>query len=73
MVTEANECSYTIRSHDHGGWGDYGIKLDYFSQFVALWIYITYLVTGLHDRASSIAFAVAATVAMATVLALYAI
>ncbi len=49
------------------------VKLDYFSQFAALWIYIGYQVTGLHDRSSSIAFAVAAIGATAAVLALYTI
>ena len=49
------------------------VELDFFSQFVALWVYIAYLVTGLRDRESSIAFAFAAIGATAAVLVLYAL
>ena len=49
------------------------VELDFFSQFAALWVYIAYLVTGLRDRSSSIAFAFAAIGVTAAVLALYAL
>lgn len=49
------------------------VQLDFFSQLVAMWIFIAYQVTGLRDRSSSIAFAIAAIGATAAVLALYAI
>jgi hypothetical protein len=48
------------------------VRLDYFSQFAALWVYIAYLVTGLRDTSAVRAFAVAAVVATAAVLGLYA-
>jgi len=51
------------------------VELDVFSQFAAPWVYIAFLVTGLRDRSSSIAFAFAfaAIGATAAVLALYAL
>lgn len=49
------------------------VELDFFSQFAAFWVYVAYLVTGLRDRGSSIAFAVAAIGATAAVLVLYAV
>ncbi len=49
------------------------VRLDPFSQFVALWIYIAYLATGLRDRRARTAFAVTAVAATAAVLVLYAL
>jgi hypothetical protein len=48
------------------------VRLDYFSQFVALWVFIAYMVTGRRDRSVK-AFAVAAVGATAAALGLYAI
>lgn len=48
------------------------VKLDVFSQFAPMWVFIAYLVSGLRDRASEIAFAAAIVLATAAVLLLYA-
>jgi len=50
-----------------------GVELDFFSQLVPMWIFIAYLVTGLRDRTSEIAFVAAIVLATAAVLVLYAI
>ena len=49
------------------------VRLDYFSQFAALWVYIAYLVTGRHDRSAARAFGLAAVAVTAAVLGLYAL
>ncbi len=49
------------------------VELDYFSQFVPLWIYIAYLVSGSRDRRSEIAFIAAIILSVVAVLVLYAI
>ena len=49
------------------------MELDFFSQFVPLWVFIAYLVSGLRDRTSEIAFTVVIILATAAVLFLYAI
>jgi hypothetical protein len=49
------------------------VRLDYVSQFAALWVYIAYLVTGRHDRSTARAFALAAVAVTAAVLGLYAL
>ena len=49
------------------------VELDFFSQFAPLWIFIAYLVSGLRDRASEIAFVAVIILATAAVLVLYAI
>ena len=48
-------------------------KLDFFSQFAPVWIFITYLVSGLRDRTSEIAFIAVIILATAAVLVLYAV
>jgi len=48
-----------------------GVELDFFSQFVPMWIFIAYLVSGLRDRTSEIAFIAVLVLATAAVLALY--
>ena len=50
-----------------------GVKLDFFSQLAPMWIFITYLVSGLRDRTSEIAFIVAIILATAAILVLYAV
>ena len=47
------------------------VELDFFSQFVPMWIFIAYLVSGLRDRASEIAFIAVIILATAVVLVLY--
>ena len=49
------------------------VELDFFSQFAPLWIFIAYLVSGLRDRTSEIAFIAAIILATAAVLVLYAV
>jgi hypothetical protein len=49
------------------------VELDFFSQFAPLWIFIAYLVSGLRDRTSEIAFIVVTILATAAVLVLYAV
>ena len=49
------------------------VELDFFSQLVPLWIFIAYLVSGLRDRTSEIAFVAAIILATAAVLVLYAV
>ena len=49
------------------------VELDFFSQFAPLWIFIAYLVSGLRDRTSEIAFIAAIILATAAILALYAV
>ncbi len=49
------------------------VELDIISQFVPLWIFIAYLVSGLRDRSSEIAFATVTVLATAAVLILYAV
>ena len=49
------------------------VELDFFSQFVPLWIFIAYLVSGLRDRRSEIAFIAVMVLATAAILVLYAI
>lgn len=49
------------------------VKLDYFSQLAALWVFIAYLVTGRHDKSAARAFALAAVLVTAAVLGLYAL
>jgi hypothetical protein len=47
--------------------------LGFFGQFVPLWIFIAYLVSGLRDRTSEIAFIAVIVLATAAVLVLYAV
>ena len=49
------------------------VELDFFSQFAPLWIFIAYLVSGLRDHASEIAFVAVIILATAAVLVLYAV
>ncbi len=49
------------------------VRLDYVSQFAALWVYIAYLVTGRRDSSAARAFALAAVAVTAAVLGLYAL
>ena len=49
------------------------VELDFFSQLVPLWIFIAYLVSGLRDRTSEIAFIAVIVLATAAVLVLYAL
>jgi hypothetical protein len=49
------------------------VELDFFSQFVPMWIFIAYLVSGLRDHRSEIAFTAVIILATAAVLVLYAI
>jgi hypothetical protein len=49
------------------------VELDVFSQFVPMWIFIAYLVSGLRDRASEIAFIAVIILATAATLVLYAV
>jgi hypothetical protein len=49
------------------------VKLDVFSQLAPVWIFIAYMVSGLRDRTSEIAFTAAIVLATAAVLVLYAI
>ena len=49
------------------------VELDFFSQFAPMWIFIAYLVSGLRDRTSEIAFIAVIILATAAVLVLYAV
>ena len=49
------------------------VELGFFSQFVPMWIFIAYLVSGLRDRTSEIAFSAVIVLATAAVLVLYAV
>ena len=49
------------------------VELDFFSQFVPLWIFVAYLVSGLRDRTSEIAFSAVIILATVAVLVLYAV
>jgi hypothetical protein len=49
------------------------VELDFFSQFVPMWIFIAYLVSGLRDRTSEIAFIAVIILATAATLVLYAV
>ncbi len=49
------------------------VKLDFFSQLAPMWIFITYLVSGLRDRTSEIAFIAAIILATVAILVLYAV
>ena len=49
------------------------VKLDFFSQLAPMWIFIIYLVSGLRDRTSEIAFIAAIILATAAILVLYAV
>jgi hypothetical protein len=49
------------------------VELDFFSQFAPMWIFIAYLVSGLRDRTSEIAFIAAIILATAAILVLYAV
>jgi hypothetical protein len=49
------------------------VELDVFSQFVPMWLFIVYLVSGLSDRTSAIAFITVIVLATAAVLVLYAV
>ena len=49
------------------------VELGFFSQFVPMWIFIVYLVSGLRDRTSEIAFSAMIVLATVAVLVLYAV
>lgn len=49
------------------------VELDVISQLAPMWVFIAYLVSGLRDRASEIAFMITLIVVTAAVLVLYAI
>jgi len=49
------------------------VELDFFSQFAPMWIFIAYLVSGLRDRTSEIAFSAVIILATAAILVLYAV
>ena len=49
------------------------VELDFFSQLAPMWIFIIYLVSGLRDRTSEIAFITAIILATAAILVLYAV
>lgn len=49
------------------------VELDFVSQLAPMWIFIAYLVSGLRDRTSEIAFIAASILATAAVLVLYAV
>jgi hypothetical protein len=49
------------------------VKLDFFSQLAPMWIFITYVVSGLRDRTSEIAFIAVIILATAAILVLYAV
>ena len=49
------------------------VELDLFSQFAAMWIFVAYLVSGLRDRASELAFIAVIILATAAVLVFYAV
>ncbi len=49
------------------------VELDVVSQSAPMWIFVAYLVSGLRDRTSELAFIVATVLATAAILVLYAI
>jgi hypothetical protein len=49
------------------------IELDWLSQLTPFWVFIAYMVSGLRDRTSEIAFVVAIVASTVAVLALYAL
>jgi hypothetical protein len=49
------------------------VDLDAFSQLAPMWIFIAYLVSGLRDRTSEIAFVAAMILATAAILIMYAV
>ncbi len=49
------------------------VELDFFSLLAPMWIFIAYLVSGLRDRTSEIAFIAVIIVATAAILVLYAV
>ena len=49
------------------------VELNFFSQFAPLWIFIAYLVSGLRDRTSEIAFITVTILATAAALVLQAV
>ena len=49
------------------------VELDFFSKFAPLWIFIAYMVSGLRDRTSEIAFVAVIVLATAATLVLYAV
>jgi hypothetical protein len=49
------------------------VELDFFSQFAPMWIFIAYLVSGLRDRTSELAFTAVIILATAAILVLYAV
>lgn len=49
------------------------VKLDWFSQLAPFWVFIAFMVSGLRDRTSEIAFTIAAIAVTAAVLVLYAV
>ena len=50
-----------------------GVELDFFIQFAPMWIFIAYLVSGLRDRTSEIAFIAVLILTTAAILVLYAV
>ena len=50
-----------------------GVELGFFSQLAPMWIFIAYLVSGLRDRTSEIAFIAVIILATAAILVLYAV
>ena len=49
------------------------VELDFFSQLAPMWIFVAYLVSGLRDRRSELAFIAVIILATAAVLVLYAV
>lgn len=49
------------------------VELDWFSQLAPFWVFIAYMVSGLRDRTSEIAFTIALIGVTAAVLVLYAV
>jgi hypothetical protein len=49
------------------------VELGFISQFAALWIFVTYQLSGLRDRWSEIAFVAVIILATAAILVLYAV
>jgi hypothetical protein len=49
------------------------VELDFFSQFVPLWVFIAYMVSGLRDRVSELAFMAAVVATTVAVLVLYSV
>jgi len=49
------------------------VELDFFSQLAPMWIFVAYMVSGLRDRTSQIAFIAVIILATAAILVLYAV